>query len=68
MDTVRFKHEIYVEIKKWIAPNFATQDDADKEGIPVEDLPADVLFELAHLWLEDLYKKAKKPRPKLIGH
>lgn len=58
-----------IELEPWKAPNFARQkapprrrEDGITEtpGIPVADLPASTLREMAQAWLEDLYAKAGK--------
>lgn len=52
---------IEMKLNPWRAPNFATIADApDAKSIPVADLPADVLQDMACAWLEDLYAKAGK--------
>ena len=60
---------IQAELEKWKAPNFArlkmspkTRQDGMTEppAIPVADLPASTLREMANAWLEDLYAKANK--------
>lgn len=58
--------KIGLELEKWNVPNVAVVKDnggprsRERQTIPVADLPADVLREMAHDWLAALYDKAGK--------
>jgi len=62
--------DITLKMRPWKVPNFATVADPAgrrEEGliaprsIPVADLPASTLRQMAHEWLTDLYDKAGQP-------
>lgn len=62
-----------IKLRPWIVPNFATiegrpgsrQDGwKDASGIPISELPAETLAQMADEWRAELFDKAGKKDPR----
>ena len=57
------KANIEFELKPFTVPNFVVYDDFlgnQKDSVPLQKIPANVLLELCKRFVQDVYKKADK--------